>query len=107
MAAPTPTPTPAKLASAALKLARRQTATLFELRTALDDFELRGDVARAALIDVVERMPADSAWPGTGPGSGRRRDTFPTKLTRPCYAFRSTSMTALKSLSAWSAANLA
>ena len=29
----------------ALELARRQTATLFELRAALDDFELRGKAA--------------------------------------------------------------
>jgi len=35
--------------AAALDLARRQGATLFELRAALDDFELRGQPARAAL----------------------------------------------------------
>ena len=47
---------------AALELARHQGATLFELRAALDDFELRGQPARAALIDVVSRMPTTSAW---------------------------------------------
>ena len=35
---------------------------LFELRAALDDFELPGQPARAALIDVVSRMPTTSAW---------------------------------------------
>ena len=49
--------------AAARDLARRQGATLFELRAALDDFDLRGDEARAALIDVAERMPSDCTWP--------------------------------------------
>ena len=48
---------------AALTLARRQGATLFELRAALDDFGLRGEPARAALADVANRIPADNAWP--------------------------------------------
>jgi predicted ATPase len=48
---------------AALELARRQGATLFELRTAIDDFEARGAAARAAVVDVVSRMPVDSACP--------------------------------------------
>jgi class 3 adenylate cyclase/tetratricopeptide (TPR) repeat protein len=48
---------------AALQLARRQDATLFELRAALDDSELRGQSARAALADVVSRFPTDSEWP--------------------------------------------
>ena len=47
----------------ALALARRQGATLFELRAALDDFELRGERARAALIAAVRCMPTDSAMP--------------------------------------------
>jgi class 3 adenylate cyclase/tetratricopeptide (TPR) repeat protein len=47
----------------ALRLARRQGATLFELRAALDDFELRGQSARATLADVVSRFPTDSEWP--------------------------------------------
>ena len=49
--------------AAALELARRQGATLFELRAALDDFELRGEPARGALADVASRMPTNSAWP--------------------------------------------
>lgn len=48
---------------AALVLARRQGATVFELRAALDDFELRGALARAALADVVSRFPDNSTWP--------------------------------------------
>jgi class 3 adenylate cyclase len=48
---------------AALELAHRQGATLFELRSALDDFELRGQPAHAALVDVVSRIPTNSAWP--------------------------------------------
>jgi class 3 adenylate cyclase/tetratricopeptide (TPR) repeat protein len=48
---------------AALRLARHQGATLFELRVALDDFELRGQSARAALADVVSRLPAGSEYP--------------------------------------------
>jgi hypothetical protein len=50
-------------ANAALELARRQGACLFELRSALDDFELRGEPARVALLDAVERMRADGTWP--------------------------------------------
>ena len=49
--------------AAARELARRQGATLFELRAALDDFELRGEPARAALVDAARRMPTDSAFP--------------------------------------------
>jgi len=49
--------------AAALELARRQGATLFELRAVLDDFELRGEPARAALVDAASRMPTDSAFP--------------------------------------------
>ena len=49
--------------AAALDLARRQGAALFELRAALDDFDLRGAPARAALADAAGRIPADSAWP--------------------------------------------
>jgi hypothetical protein len=48
---------------AALALAGRQGATLFELRAALDDFELRGESARAGLAEVVTRFPRDGAWP--------------------------------------------
>ena len=48
---------------AALDVARRQGATLFELRAALDDFQLRGQPARAAVVDAVSRLPADSEFP--------------------------------------------
>ena len=47
----------------ALSLAGRQNAALFELRSALDDFELCGDRARVALIDALDRIPSDSALP--------------------------------------------
>jgi hypothetical protein len=49
--------------AAALELARTQGATLFELRAALEDAELRGRTARAALIDVLSRLPGDIGWP--------------------------------------------
>ena len=41
---------------AALELAHRQGATLFELRSALDDFELRGPPAHAALGEVTHDL---------------------------------------------------
>ena len=50
--------------AAAIELGRRQDAPLFELRAALDYFELCGpDVARAVLADAASRFPADSALP--------------------------------------------
>ena len=49
--------------AAAIDLTRRQQAFLFELRSALDDFKLRGEPARCGLADAVKLMPADSAWP--------------------------------------------
>jgi hypothetical protein len=48
--------------NAALDLARRHGATLFELRAALDDFELRGESAGAAVADAAKRIPAGYAW---------------------------------------------
>jgi hypothetical protein len=48
---------------AARDLARRQDAPLFELRAALDDFERRGEPARAALAEVVSPFPRNGAWP--------------------------------------------
>jgi tetratricopeptide (TPR) repeat protein len=48
---------------AAIDLARRQGAYIFELRAAADDFELHGDPARQSLLDAVERFPVGSAWP--------------------------------------------
>jgi class 3 adenylate cyclase len=49
--------------AAAIELARRQDAPLFELRGALDDFELRGPAARAVLADAAARLPTGSALP--------------------------------------------
>jgi class 3 adenylate cyclase len=49
--------------AAALGVARGQGADLYELRAALDDFELRGEPARAALDDVACRFAADSPLP--------------------------------------------
>jgi class 3 adenylate cyclase len=57
-----PEPRAADLA-AAIELARRQDAPLFELRAALDDFEFRGRPARAVLADAAARFPTDSALP--------------------------------------------
>jgi hypothetical protein len=48
---------------AALELARRQGATLFELRAAVDDVELRGQPARAALQGVARRFSPQDEWP--------------------------------------------
>jgi tetratricopeptide (TPR) repeat protein len=52
--------------AAAVALARLQGAPLFELRAAIDDFELRGQVARAVLADAADRLPTDSALPEMG-----------------------------------------
>jgi predicted ATPase len=48
---------------AAGQLARRQGATIFALRAALDDFERRGEPARQGVVEAVDRIPADSTWP--------------------------------------------
>jgi class 3 adenylate cyclase/tetratricopeptide (TPR) repeat protein len=48
---------------AAQALAASQGATVFELRSTLDDFELRGERASVALNDVLGRVPSDSALP--------------------------------------------
>ncbi|OBJ53708.1 adenylate/guanylate cyclase domain-containing protein [Mycobacterium asiaticum] len=45
----------------ALQSADRQGAHLFELRSALDDFELRGQAARSALATAMGRVSAESA----------------------------------------------
>jgi hypothetical protein len=63
--------------AAALELARRQGATLFELRAALDDFELRGQPARTALIDAAGRIPTNNTWPELARAHAR------TALNRP------------------------
>jgi hypothetical protein len=49
--------------TAALDLARHQGAKLFELRAALDDFDLRGQPAAAAVAEAARRIPAGYAWP--------------------------------------------
>ena len=49
--------------AAALGVARRQGADLYEFRAALDDFELRGEPARAALDEVAGRLAADNPLP--------------------------------------------
>ena len=48
---------------AAIVLARRQGAGLFELRAATDYFELAGEPAREALADVTGRLRDTEAWP--------------------------------------------
>ncbi|MFG1931199.1 ATP-binding protein [Mycobacterium sp. NPDC048908] len=48
---------------AALDLARRQGAPLFQLRAALDDFDVGGEPARAELVEALGRMPIDFDWP--------------------------------------------
>ena len=58
---------------AALALARRQGATLFELRAALDDFELRGEPARAALSRCGRPLPRGQQVAGTRAGPGQPR----------------------------------
>ena len=49
--------------AAAFDLVRRHGAPLFELRAALDDFELRGQPAREALIDAAAGLVRDSPLP--------------------------------------------
>jgi class 3 adenylate cyclase/tetratricopeptide (TPR) repeat protein len=48
--------------AAALECARRQGATLFELRCLLDSFDLVGDVDRSELADTVRRFAGDARW---------------------------------------------
>ena len=64
---------------AAVDLARRQGATLFELRATLDDFDLRGQPARAALADAASRIPTDRS-PTSPPAS----TTSSSAATRTC-----------------------
>src|SRR5258707_11422116 len=49
--------------AAALDLARRQDTPLFELRAALDDFELRGPPAPEALRNAAGRLVSDGGLP--------------------------------------------
>lgn len=48
---------------AAVDTACEQGALIFELRAAMDDFELHGDSSRGTLVDAISRFPADSGWP--------------------------------------------
>jgi class 3 adenylate cyclase/tetratricopeptide (TPR) repeat protein len=49
--------------AAAAQLARRQSATIFELRCAMDGFESAGEPSRGALVDAIGRFSADAGWP--------------------------------------------
>lgn len=49
--------------AAALQLARKQGAPLFELRCLIDAFDIHGDAARPELADAVHRFPGDARWP--------------------------------------------
>lgn len=49
--------------SNALNVARRQHATIYELRIAEDMFRLRGEAARPTLLEALARFPAGSTWP--------------------------------------------
>jgi class 3 adenylate cyclase len=48
---------------AAIELARRQHARIFELRAAADNFALCGEAGRHALMDALSRFPPNSTWP--------------------------------------------
>jgi class 3 adenylate cyclase/tetratricopeptide (TPR) repeat protein len=48
---------------AAIELARRQEASVFELRSAVDDFELQGESAKATLAEAVRRFGDGGDWP--------------------------------------------
>ena len=48
---------------AAIDTAREQAASIFELRAAIDGFELHGESSRSVLQDAVSRFSADSGWP--------------------------------------------
>ena len=47
---------------AALEFARKQGATLFELRCLLDSFDLLGDGNRSELAGLISRFPGDARW---------------------------------------------
>jgi class 3 adenylate cyclase/tetratricopeptide (TPR) repeat protein len=49
--------------TAALEFARRQGATLFELRCLLDSFDHLEAPDRSGLADVLRRFPGDARWP--------------------------------------------
>lgn len=49
--------------SSAIQVAMHQGATLFELRSRIDSFELLGNGDRAGLADNVDRFEGDAGWP--------------------------------------------
>jgi hypothetical protein len=48
---------------AAIDTARQQSASIFELRAAIDAFELDGESSKETLIEAISRFPLDSGWP--------------------------------------------
>jgi class 3 adenylate cyclase/tetratricopeptide (TPR) repeat protein len=48
---------------AAIDTARQQSASIFELRAAIDAFELHGESSKETLIEAISRFPLDSGWP--------------------------------------------
>jgi hypothetical protein len=44
-------------------VARKQRAFIFELRSAIDDYELRREDARQVPLAAVDRFSAESTWP--------------------------------------------
>jgi len=48
---------------AAIDTARQQSSSIFELRAAIDDFELHGEPSRDTLADAISRFSVDSDWP--------------------------------------------
>ena len=63
--------------SAALRVARRQGASLFELRTAIDDYDRRGEAARAALRGAADHVPTDFQGPELARARARLAGTSP------------------------------
>lgn len=53
-----------------IRLAREQGAIIYELRSAADDFQLRGEPARQVLLDAVDRFPDGSVWPPLASAQG-------------------------------------
>ena len=47
----------------AIDTARQQSASIFELRAAIDAFGLHGESSRGSLADAISRFPVDSGWP--------------------------------------------
>jgi class 3 adenylate cyclase/tetratricopeptide (TPR) repeat protein len=48
---------------AAIDTARVQSASIFELRAAIDAFELHGESSKETLIEAISRFPLESGWP--------------------------------------------